>query len=51
MRNRLQQLGLVLTGAVAGILISLNFSAVADRDAMPLPIDELRAFTEVYGRI
>ncbi|HET9700365.1 MAG TPA: S41 family peptidase [Burkholderiales bacterium] len=51
MRNRLQQLGLVLTGAVAGILISLNFSAVANRDAMPLPIDELRAFTEVYGRI
>ncbi|HEX6828139.1 MAG TPA: S41 family peptidase [Burkholderiales bacterium] len=51
MRNRLQQLGLVLTGVVAGVLISLNFSAVADRDAAPLPIDELRAFTEVYGRI
>jgi carboxyl-terminal processing protease len=51
MRNRLQQFGLVLMGAVAGILISLNFSAVANRDTMPLPIDELRAFTEVYGRI
>ncbi len=52
MRNRLQQIGLVLVGAVAGLLVSLNFSAVANRDtAAPLPIEELRAFTEVYGRI
>ncbi len=33
--------------------ISLNFSAVAQRDtgALPLPIEELRAFTEVFGRV
>ncbi len=33
-------------------MISLNFSAVAQRDVLaPLPIEELRAFTEVFGRI
>src|SRR4029079_19209714 len=33
--------------------ISLNFSAVAQKDvaALPLPIEELRAFTEVFGRV
>ncbi len=52
MGNKLRQAGLVLTGAIAGILISLNFSAVAEKEAAaPLPIEELRAFTEVYGRI
>jgi carboxyl-terminal processing protease len=52
MGNKLKQAGLVLTGAIAGILISLNFSAVANKEAAaPLPIEELRAFTEVYGRI
>jgi carboxyl-terminal processing protease len=52
MRNKLQQFGLVLIGAVAGVLISLNFSAVADKETTaPLPIEELRAFSEVYGRI
>ncbi len=34
------------------MLISLNFSAVADKDTeLPLPVEELRAFTEVFGRI
>ncbi|MBI2313121.1 MAG: S41 family peptidase [Betaproteobacteria bacterium] len=52
MRNKLQSIGLVLIGAVAGIMISLNFSAVANKDAAtPLPVEELRAFTEVFGRI
>jgi carboxyl-terminal processing protease len=33
-------------------MISLNFSAVAQRDVLvPLPVEELRAFTEVFGRI
>jgi carboxyl-terminal processing protease len=42
----------MLVGAVAGVLISLNFQAIADRAARsPLPIEELRAFTEVFGAI
>jgi carboxyl-terminal processing protease len=51
MQSRFRQLSLIALGAVLGVLISLNFSAVADRNAGPLPIEELRAFTEVFGRI
>src|SRR5919201_6286312 len=50
--NRLRNIGLVMVGAVAGVLISLNFQAVADRATRTsLPIEELRAFTEVFGAI
>src|SRR5690606_6740477 len=43
MRNRLKQAGLVVAGVLAGVLLSLNFSAVAQREAAryPLPVDEL----------
>lgn len=52
MRNKLQKLSLILTGIVAGVLISLNFSASADRSALaPLPVDELRAFADVFNAI
>ncbi|BBP01740.1 S41 family peptidase [Sulfuriferula nivalis] len=52
MRNKLQKIGLVSTGIFIGVAVSLNFSAIADREAtQPLPLDELRAFTEVYGKI
>ncbi len=52
MRSKLQQLGLIALGACLGVMISLNFSAVAQRDMLaPLPVEELRAFTEVFGRI
>jgi len=61
MRNKFQKFSLLLIGAVAGIMLSLNFSAIANKSAisdkvtnktlLPLPVDELRAFTEVFGRI
>ena len=53
MRNKFKQIGLVLVGVFAGVALSLNFSAVAQRDAakFPLPVDELRAFAEVFGAI
>lgn len=51
MRSKLQKLGLIFTGLVAGVLISLNFSAVADRSPAPLPVDELRAFADVFNAI
>jgi carboxyl-terminal processing protease len=52
MRDRISQLGLVALGATVGVALSLNFSAEANKTApTPLPIDELRAFTEVFGRI
>ena len=52
MRSKLQQIGLIALGACLGVMISLNFSAVAQRGLVgPLPVEELRAFTEVFGRI
>ena len=52
MKSRLRNFGLIALGAVAGVLISLNFQAVADRATRTtLPIEELRAFTEVFGAI
>ena len=53
MKTKIRQAGLVLVGVLAGILLSLNFSAVAQRESarFPLPVDELRAFAEVFGAI
>ena len=53
MRSRFNQLGLIIVGVLFGVAISLNYSAIAQREtaALPLPIEELRAFTEVFGRI
>ena len=49
--SRIRQIGLVFVGVIAGVLVSLNFQAIAQRDRSPLPIEELRAFTEVFGAI
>ncbi|MDT3668750.1 MAG: S41 family peptidase [Aromatoleum sp.] len=52
MRNKFQKAGLVMTGVFAGVLISLNFSASADKVApAPLPVEELRAFADVFNAI
>ena len=51
MRTPVKQAALIALGAVLGVLISLNFSAVAQKSSAPLPVEDLRAFTEVFGRI
>jgi carboxyl-terminal processing protease len=52
MRRRIEKFGLLGLGAVAGVLLSLQFSAVAEKTATsPLPVEELRNFAEVFGRI
>lgn len=55
MHKLVNKVSLVVLGIIAGVMISLNFSAVADKtlkDELPaLPIEELRAFTQVFGRI
>ena len=53
MRKKLNQFGLLVIGVLIGVAVSLNFSAVAQKGATtaPLPIEELRAFTEVFGRV
>ncbi|MFP5401836.1 MAG: S41 family peptidase [Gammaproteobacteria bacterium] len=50
--SKLKQFGLVMTGMVAGVMISLNFSANADRSTqVPLPVEELRAYADVFNAI
>jgi carboxyl-terminal processing protease len=51
--RRLEKVGLVGLGLVAGITLSLHFAAMAEKDTLvsPLPVEELRAFTEVFGHI
>jgi carboxyl-terminal processing protease len=51
MRSRLQQAGLVLFGIVTGVLVSLNFSAIAQKGGEPLPIEELRSFADVFNAV
>ena len=52
MREKFEKFGLIGLGAVLGIMLSLNYSAIADKDARTqLPLEDLRAFAEVFGKI
>lgn len=52
MRSKLQQIGLVFVGLVAGVMLSVNFSAIAQKDSgSPLPVEELRNFADVFNAI
>ena len=53
MRSRIEKIGLIGLGLVAGVFISMHFAAVAEKDSAvtSLPIEELRSFAEVFGRI
>jgi carboxyl-terminal processing protease len=43
--------GWIAGGFVAGVLISLQIPAVAERDSRGLPVEELRTFAEVFNAI
>lgn len=52
MRSSLERIGLLGLGLLAGILLSLQLPAIAEKTGgSPLPVDELRQFAEVFGRI
>lgn len=52
MSKKLQVVGWVAVGLVSGVLVSMGFNAVAQRETkLSLPIDELRQFADVYGAI
>ena len=52
MRTKLEKVLLILSGAIVGILISINLPVFADKaKSSALPIDELRTFAEVFGKI
>src|SRR6266567_4070555 len=52
MGNGWKKAGLIGIGAVLGLLLSLNFSAMAEKEArLPIPYDDLQLFSAVFGRI
>ena len=52
MRSSLEKFGLIGSGILVGILVSLNISAWAEKNLAPqLPIDDLRVFAEVFGKV
>ena len=52
MLGKWKKSGLVGVGVAAGLLLGLNFSAIAQREARsPLPLPEIQALAEVFGNI
>ena len=52
MAGRLRSVGLIGTGAIAGVLVSLGISAYAFRDTRgQIPLEEIRQFSEVFGAV
>ncbi|MDA8225582.1 MAG: S41 family peptidase [Betaproteobacteria bacterium] len=53
MRTTLQKIGLILSGILLGVTLTAYLPAIADREAASatLPLDELREFSEVFGKI
>ena len=52
MKLKTQNLLLILTGLLLGLTISIGHGVFAEREAaVTLPVEELRAFTDVFGRI
>ena len=52
MRSKFEKFTLIACGAIIGVLISLNLTVFADKaEKNNLPIDELRTFAEVFGKI
>ncbi len=49
--RRFRAIGLVFTGVIAGLLISLTLSAMAQRGTVPLPLRELQQFANVFSAI
>ena len=47
---KFRNLGLISVGIVAGVLLSLGITAIAQRGS-PLPLDELRQFSSVFAAI
>ncbi|WP_020653786.1 S41 family peptidase [Massilia niastensis] len=46
-----KNIGLIGLGMVAGVAASFQFSAYAQKNGAPLPLDELRQLADVYGLI
>ncbi len=53
MKFSFRNISLVTMGAILGVGITIGHGVMAERDAgdTPLPLEEMRAFTEIFGKI
>ncbi|MFW5432732.1 MAG: S41 family peptidase [Methylophilaceae bacterium] len=52
MRAKFEKFGLITSGILIGVLISLNITALAAKlGVSELPVDDLRVFAEVFGKV
>src|SRR6056300_1447737 len=53
MKKRFKNFSLISIGIIFGILVSINLSVFADKkeEAKKLPVEDLRIFAEVFGKI
>ncbi len=52
MRAIFKKFGLITSGILIGLLISLNLTALAEKlGVSDLPVDDLRVFAEVFGKV
>lgn len=52
MLSTLKKFGLIGSGIIIGVLISVNLSALAEKTSVSdLPVDELRVFAEVFSKV
>jgi carboxyl-terminal processing protease len=52
MRSKFEKISLIFAGCLIGLLISINLPVFADKTkTSSLPIDELRTFAEVFGKV
>ena len=51
MSGKLKQIGLIGLGVLIGGAVTLHVPAIAEREQEPLPFEDLRAFTEIFGKI
>ena len=51
MGSKLKNIGLIGLGVIAGVAGSMQFEASAQKNAAPLPLEELRQLADVFGLI
>ncbi|OAM51626.1 peptidase S41 [Methylovorus sp. MM2] len=52
MHSKFNKFGLITVSVAMGVMLSLTYSAIADKETKSeLPLDDLRAFAEVFGKI
>lgn len=49
--QKMKKIAWLVAGAMAGGVLTLSMQALADKEASPLPLNELRTFAEVFSLI